>query len=133
MSSIVMPNDRSTKQPARGFCRNPNCRDSDKKSDDFTFPIEHAHVACPKCGANTSPMVGIFVLIHMLIPVADGPLAGTGGIRYALACDDQRAYMATSTNLEAATNDIECANCPGCIANAAILGIEKGKLWTPDA
>ncbi len=127
-----MPNDRSTKQPAKGFCRNPRCREAGKV-EDFTFPIEHAHVACPKCGTNTSPMVGIFVLIHMLIPVEDGPLGGAGGVRYALACDEQRAYMATTTNLEAASGDIECVNCPGCVANAATLGIEKGRLWTPGA
>lgn len=129
-SAIVMPNDRSTKQPARGFCRNPKCRE--QNGEDFTFPIEHAHVSCPKCGANSSPIVGVFVLTHLLIPVENGPLGGVGGIRYALACDAKRAYLATTTNLEAASGDIEAVNCPQCIANAEKLGIVKGRLWAPD-
>lgn len=130
-SSVVMPNDRSTKNPARGFCRNPKCRDT--PGTDFTFPIEHAHVTCPKCGANKTPLVGVFVLTHLLIPVNGGPLRGTGGISYALACDDRRAYTATHTNLEAASGDIDVTNCPQCEANAAKLGIKKQSesLWAP--
>ncbi len=128
MSSIIMPNDRSTRNPARGFCRNPKCRE--QSGEDFTFPIEHAHVACPKCGANAAPLVGVFVLVHMLVQVQGGPIRGKGGVSYALACDDRRAYLATQTNLEAATGDIEVANCPQCIENCRKLGIKRN-LWEP--
>lgn len=130
-SQVVMPSDRTTKQLARGYCRNPKCR-AKEDDQDFTFDIEHAHVTCPKCGANKPPMIGVFVLTHLLIPMEDGPMSGAGGLRYALACDEKRAYLATVTNLEAASGDIQVVNCPQCITNAERLGIHKSKLWTPD-
>lgn len=129
MSSVVMPRDRTNKQPARGFCRNPQCRE--EAQADFTFEIRHAHVACPKCGANRSPMVGVFVITHLLLPVKGGPLRGSDGRSYALVCDDKRAYTATHSNLEAASGDIEVVNCPQCVDNAKKLGIVQNQLWTP--
>ena len=128
MGAIVMPNDRSVKNPARGFCRNPECQET--KGEEFTFPIEHAHVSCPKCGANAAPMIGVFVLIHLLIPVRGGPIRGEGGRSFALACDDERSYLATRTNLEAASGDIEVINCPQCLDNARKLGIKR-HTWEP--
>lgn len=130
---IVMPNDRSTKHPAKGFCRNPKCQEPDQREELFTFPIEHAHVSCPKCGATTSPMVGVYVLTHLVIPVQGGPLRAKGGISYAIACDSERAYLATQTNLEAATDDVNCVNCPACLENARKLGIKLQDGWTPDS
>lgn len=129
MSSVIMPNDRTTKQAARGFCRNPQCR-VDKK--DFEFPIEHAHVSCPKCGANERPMVGILVITHLLVAVKGGPLVGAGGLRYALACDEKRAYMATRTNMEACSNDTDVVDCNQCLKNAEKLGLLRNKVWIPD-
>lgn len=128
---IVMPSDRTTKIPAQGFCRNPQCQE--KEGELFEFAIEHAHVECPKCKANKSPMVGIYTLTHFLVQVEGGPIRGAGGVSYALACDQQRAYLATVTNLEAASGDITCVNCPQCIENAEKLGIRKPGLWTPGA
>jgi len=128
MSSVIMPDDRSVKNPARGFCRNPKCREI--PGENFEFPIEHAHVSCPKCGANAPPLVGVLVLTHMLIPVRGGPIRGKGGVSYALACDEKRAYLATYTNLEAASGDIEAINCPQCLENCRKLGIKR-RIWEP--
>lgn len=127
-----MPKDRSTKHPARGFCRNPECQVEGQREELFTFPIEHAHVACPKCGATLAPMVGVYTLTHLLIQVKGGPLRGAGGLQYALACDDKRAYLATHTNLEAASGDVNVVNCPICLENARKLGIKLRDGWKPD-
>jgi hypothetical protein len=43
-----------------------------------------------------------------------GPIIGDGGLRYRIACDQSRAYLATVTNLEAATDNPKIVNCPGC-------------------
>lgn len=130
-SAVVMPADRSTKNPATGFCRNPKCQE--QLGELFRFPIEHAHVSCPKCGANRTPMVGVFALVHLVLPLEGGKIRGAGGISLSLACDPDRDYLATRTNNEAASDDIEAVNCPQCIANAKKLGIvqQVNKLWTP--
>jgi hypothetical protein len=120
--SVIVPQDRSLKQPAVGFCRNPKCRD--RSDQEFTFTIKHDQPACPKCGANREPMIGMLVLTHLLIPTAAGPVLGVGGLRYAIACEAKRAYLATATNLEAVTDNPAIANCPGCIERAAKLKIK---------
>jgi hypothetical protein len=127
-----MPNDRSTKHPAKGFCRNPACQEKGQREELFTFPIEHADVECPKCGATMSPIVGVYVLSHLLLPIKGGPLRGAGGLSYALACDSQRAYLATVSNLEAASGDVNVINCPLCLENARKLGIKMRSGWKPD-
>ena len=132
MAGVTMPYDRSTKHPARGFCRNPDCQEKDQREELFTFPIEHADVACPKCGATLAPMVGVYVLTHLLIPVKGGPLRGAGGLSFALACDDHRSYLATVSNLEAASGDPNVVNCPICLENARKLGIKLKTGWKPD-
>lgn len=111
--SITVPEDRSLKQPAVAFCRNPACRDRSDK--EFNFVIEHNHPVCPKCGADREPMIGMLVLTHWLMPHPDGPIIGRGGIRYAIACDQHRAYLATATNMEAVTDNRSIVNCPGCL------------------
>lgn len=121
-----MPEDRVVSQPATGFCRNPQCA---VNGQEFTFPVEHDLFACPKCGANKAPMVGVMVLTHLLIPHERGPIEGGGGLRYVIGCDDERAYLATVTNLEAATDNVEVANCPGCLAKAEQLGIKQASGW----
>lgn len=110
---IVIPNDRTTKQRARGYCLNPQCFVSSEDSR-FEFSVEHDRFCCPKCGANTAPLVGLLVLTHWLLPAADGPLVGHMGMRYRLACDSRRAYMATRTNLEATTSELAQVTCEGC-------------------
>lgn len=124
MSGIVIPGDRSVKQQAWGVCMNIPCRE--KSTDErFTFPLDHDHLACPKCGADKPPMVGLLSLIHFLVPDAKGPIEGMGGLRYRLACDSMRAYLATHTNQEAATGELAAANCLGCLAEAEKLKLNR--------
>ena len=120
---IKVPEDRTIMQPVLASCRNPACRDDSSKA--FEFFVENDNFACPKCGADKAPLVHIKVLTHLLIPHPQGPIKGSGGSRYVIACDDKRAYLATATNLEAATDQIKVANCPGCIANAKAIDPAK--------
>ncbi len=124
MSGILLPQDRTQKQVVRGYCYNPECRNHyvDEAHPDwrvqdgrFEFEVENDHFQCPKCGANKGPMVGALVLIHLLTRDKMGPIEGEGGLRYKIACDAKRAYLATFTNLEAVSTAIEVANCPGCL------------------
>ena len=117
MSVLIIPNDRSTKQRVRCICRNPECLESSDKPH-FEFTSEHAHITCPKCGANRSPMVAMLALVHFLHRERSGPIVGVGGLRYRLACEEKRAYLATTTNQEAATGDFAHVNCPGCLKAA---------------
>lgn len=127
MAGISVPSDRTCSQRAAGFCRNPKC--CDKATGEFHFVVENDKFSCPKCGADAAPMVGLLVLIHLLIPVKNGPILGSGGITYQLGCDDKRAYMATHSNQEACTGEVEHANCPGCLAEAEKRGISKAVGW----
>ena len=111
---IMIPRDRSTRQPVLAYCRNPECREN---GNEFEFLTENDRFCCPKCGADEPRFVGIKTLIHFLIPDRDGPISGSGS-NYFIACDTRRAYMATFTNLEQCTGDPACANCPDCLAEA---------------
>lgn len=110
----VIPLDRTNKQPVIGYCLNPACRE---RSDDdrFEFPVEHDRFACPKCGYDTPPRVGVLVLTHLLFEDPKGPIGGGEGRRYRIACDPKRSHLATLSNKEAATGDAYVANCPGCL------------------
>lgn len=123
MGGIAVPQDRDLRQPVTGFCRNPQCRDQSNR--EFHFRVEHDLFACPKCGADSAPMVGLLVLTHMLIPDREGPVIGKGGVRYRIGCDSKRAYLATASNQEAVTDNVRIANCPGCQAEAEKLGLNK--------
>lgn len=127
MTGARVPGDRTVKQPATGFCRNPECRE--QSNEEFHFRVEHDHFSCPKCGANAASMVGVLVLTHLLIRHEKGPIIGKGGLRYAIGCDEVRAYLATTTNQEAATDNPEIANCPGCLEQAKKLGIKTIAGW----
>lgn len=120
MSGIVLPQDRDIKQPAIGYCRNPACRES--SGLEFWFRVEHDHYACPKCGETRYPIVGPLVLVHWLRPTVDGPITGRGGRRFALGCETRRAYLATASNLEAATDNAGLVTCEGCIRSALRAG-----------
>ena len=127
MTGIVMPQDRVVKQPAEGFCRNPECRE--RSDQEYRFRVEHDRFSCPKCGANSPPMVGVMVLTHLLVRHSEGHVLGSGGLRYRIACDSRRAYLATVTNQEAATDDPGVVNCPGCLAAAESLGVKASQGW----
>jgi len=76
-------------------------------------------------------MIGTLTLTHLLVHDEHGPVRGKGGVPYKIACDSKRAYLATVTNDEAATDNVEVANCPGCIAAAEALklpGVENNLL-----
>lgn len=123
MAGIVIPEDRTTKQPVIGRCYNPACKER-SDAEGFEFQTEHDLFACPKCGANKQPVVFLLVLTHLLIPdQANGPIVGQGGLQYRLGCDSKRAYLATVTNQEAASGDKSVVNCPGCLAEASKLRV----------
>lgn len=113
MSGIQIPNDRTTKQRVRGYCLNAEC--SPRENERYEFDVEHDRFCCPKCGAYKPPMVGVLSLVHWLARDSKGPIEGTGGLRWKLACEADRAYLATFTNKEAASVAIEAVNCPGCL------------------
>lgn len=123
MTGIEIPHDRTLNQPSTAFCRNPACREV--SNQEFHFRVENDLFACPKCGADRSPMVGLLVLTHLLIPDAMGPVRGKGNRGYKIACDNKRAYLATVTNQEAATDNPKVANCPGCLEQVSKQGIKE--------
>lgn len=118
MTGIVIPGDRTTKQPITGYCFNPQCRETSDASR-YEFVVEHDRFACPKCGATNPSCVGLLVLTHLLVADVTGPVIGSSGSRWRFACDGKRSILATDTNLEAATGMPEVANCPGCLAALA--------------
>ena len=112
-----MPGDRTTKQPAVGICFNPVCKE---RSEDqwFEFAVNNDKFCCPKCKSDRPPFVTLKTLTHYLRQCPDGPIQGSGGLRYEIACDPKRAYLATPTNNEAATGVLEIVNCPGCLESS---------------
>lgn len=111
---VTIPNDRTQKQPVKCACYNPECLE-DSSHERFEFTFEHGQVACPKCGATEPPIISVMSLTHLLHRNKSGKIVGAGGLRFSLACDHNRAYLATRTNLEAATDQVQFVNCPGCL------------------
>ena len=122
MAGIIVPQDRTTSQKLRGYCFNPKCL---VKGERFEFDSEQDLFACPKCGANTPPMVGLLTLIHLLVPDKNGGIEGGDGQCYKIACDTTRAYIATATNLEAGSGEVSAVNCPGCLATKEAKGTQR--------
>lgn len=131
-SAILIPDDRTQRQPITAYCVNVEC--IPQGASRFEFPVEHEAVCCPKCGATEAPMIGLLALIHFLIRTPKGPILGSGGIRFGMACDPQREYLATGTNLEAATDQLEASNCPQCrrVAIERNLNPLQGTVLQPD-
>lgn len=121
---VRIPDDRTTKQRAAAFCRNPECLESSDQ-EYYEFTAEHSPVVCPKCGACLAPMVGLFALVHLLVRDREGRIVGEGGLKYRLACAPTRAYMATTTNQEAATGDVQAVNCEACLKIAHTQNIKQ--------
>lgn len=120
-----IPKDRTPKQRVYCFCVNPECLDESSHSR-FVFPHEHDLVECPKCGATEAPYVGVLVLTHYMARLPRGPIRGVGGLGFHIACDPKRAYLATATNQEAATDQIEAVTCPGCLAAIEAKKVDPG-------
>lgn len=114
MPGIAIPRDRTIKQQSKGYCLNPDCRPEGARR--FEYPVNNDLFACPKCGANAPPTVGLLVMTHMLIADAQGPIQGAHGKRYRIACASSRAYLATVTNQEAAVGEPALVDCIGCLA-----------------
>jgi hypothetical protein len=66
MSGIIIPSDRCNHQMPRGYCLNPDCRESSTDSR-YEFDVEDDKFSCPKCGSDSPVMVGLLVLIHFMI------------------------------------------------------------------
>jgi len=124
MAGVSVPHDRTTKQPLRGYCLNPECREQPDDSR-FEFEAHNDHFVCPKCGADSPFLVGLLTLTHLLLPDPKGKIQGSEGIRYRFACDGERSILATPTNNEAATGVLELVNCPGCLQAADSLRIKQ--------
>lgn len=123
---VAVPLDRTEKQPVVAICRNPECSVDGRHHEFFVI---NDHFACPKCGADREPLVTLKVLIHLLVSHPQGPIIGQGGKRWCIACDSERAYLATVTNKEAATDQHTIANCPTCLARAKELGVIKQRVF----
>ena len=108
-SGVIHP-DQTVLQPVIWTCQNPQCKPPGRHSFDF----QSDYAVCPKCKAEGYPLVQKVTLIHFLLPQIDGPIAGQYS-RYCLPCDPKRDNMATQTNGEAATDQPQLVNCPGCL------------------
>jgi len=117
---IIIPYDRTQLQQPVGYCVNPACVPKGKTR--FEFPVDHSNFSCPKCGGDKPPAVGLLVLTHFLTKNPQGKIVSLG-ISYSLACDESRAYMATVSNLEAASGDPEAVNCEGCLKKINDMGL----------
>lgn len=126
----TIPEDRTQKQPVSCFCRNPDCVEIPGGMF-FVFQHEHSHVECPKCGATEAPMVGVFVITHYMAKLPKrGQIVGVGGLRYTVACDEKRNYLATATNMEAASDQIEAVTCPGCLEAIRTKKVDTSKAYS---
>lgn len=121
MAGIIIPGDRTKKQPVRAYCMNPECRET-STDERFEFDVENDKFACPKCGNDHPSSVGVLALVHFLVKDPKGPIRGGEG-RYRLACDAARVVLATNTNREAASGMFEAVNCPGCLKVAIDEGL----------
>lgn len=135
MSGIIIPGERTTKQQPQGFCWNPDCAG---EADRYIFDVHHDRFCCPKCGADSAPLVGILSLMHMLVADVKGQIVGAYGRRYRMACDTTRDYLATLDNGEGATGDQQFVNCPGCLIEIEKLRVReiqgitsKSRLFAP--
>jgi len=116
MSEITSHPDQTTKQPVFWFCLNEDCN---TVGPGF-FEFESDYPVCPKCGSEGEPTVQKRVLIHFLQFDPKGPIRGYMK-RFRMSCDPKRVDLATLTNGEAATGEIQAVNCPGCLK---ALGLE---------
>lgn len=111
MRTGVWHPSQTHRQPVVWRCPNPDCLEN---ATDTWFDFESDYPTCPKCGLEP-PAIQKRVLIHLLVADTKGPIMGSQGLRYHMACHPQRVILATATNGEAASNDPAQVNCPGCL------------------
>lgn len=104
--------DRTVKQPLHFRCYNPECM----KEAGGHFEWEGDQVVpCPRCASSRVVMLS---LCHFMLPDSEGPIeSGATGMRYRKACDATKRgeVLATHTNNESASGDLNQVNCPGCL------------------
>lgn len=126
---VVIPDDRTIKQPVVARCLNLACAE---KGRNFEFATE-GDVKCPKCGETEGPMIQLLCLVHFMVRDKMGPIEGVNGSHWRIACDHKRSLIATETNLEAASDQLDSVNCPGCrkIAKEQKLAPVQGVPFMP--
>lgn len=120
MNPLAQFPTRTTKQPLRWRCRNPECIEQGKPHE-----FDDDHGTCPKC-SDSPPQVLLMTLIHLMVRVPTGPILGLHRARLALACEPTRGFVTDGANNEAATGDPAATNCPGCLA-----ALSSGRLKAP--
>lgn len=118
MTLVIHP-DQTTKQPVVWRCLSDEC-----KTDAPWFEFESDQPRCPKCGSDGAPTVQKRVLIHLAIRNSRGPILGFKGERYAFACDPPRELLATMTNGEAISGQLNVVNCPSCLMAITKLNVK---------
>jgi len=118
MSGPMYPRavSRTKKQPLAWYCVNPECVKTG--NSEFTSDIPK----CPRCTCEGPPTIQLRTLIHLLVPDPKGPILGAVQ-RWKFACDPKREHLALEDNMEAATDNVHAANCPGCLETANKLSI----------
>lgn len=112
---------QSTKYPVFWLCMNPDCREHERGA--FVFRSDYPE--CPKCGCG-APTVQKRALVHLLLRNNKGPIVGDLGLRWELACDTKRDYLATIDNGEACTGDSRHVNCQACLKRVGTKVVVKG-------
>lgn len=112
---------QSIKYPVFWLCRNPECRPDNARA--FSFQSDYPE--CPKCGAEP-PLVQKRALVHLLLRNPKGPILGMKGLRWELACDVDRDWLATGDNGEAATGLSFHVNCQVCLKRIGNKVVVKG-------
>ncbi len=108
MHAVNTAPDRTTKQPLKWACMNPECWEDGQR-----YEFKSDQPKCPKCKAEDHPMVLLLSLLHFLVNSEAGPIR-SGGKRLMIACDPKRTTLATATNQEAMTGQPTIVNCPEC-------------------
>lgn len=110
--------DRTAQHPIRWRCVNPECQELGQQ-----FEFESDRARCPKCGGEDRCVV-MLTLLHLVVRDDKGPIRGRL-FNYRLACDKtrRRGAIATETNNEGATGDINSVNCAACLAEVQRLDL----------
>lgn len=90
-----------------------HCPDQAAPSGFFEFEADRP--ACPKCG-RSGPQVVRLTPVHFLALDQQGPIQGGDGLRYKIACQPKRDFLATARGDDfSATPDPRAATCKSCM------------------